>query len=186
MKIKLTTPMERIEPMKAVISIDPPPSLASESVEMNENIRLTMQTVDDVAIMAEIESLNPKDAKNFKHYCLVFKPLVLPKGCQKWYAEATAEAKICWLYLRWKAQSNLMFLSGYVDMRPLTDDEFDRCVHKVICDETITDVREIPATLLGFPLNSRMVQQVQHALTHSPKLAELFPERLKFFVEAGE
>jgi hypothetical protein len=164
------------------ISIDPSPQ--SEAVAVNETVQ-DMSQLDTVAISAEINALGPKDAKNFKHFCAGFKPIVLPKGAQKAFAEFSTEMKIVWLFLRWKAMSNLMFLSGHVDLRELTDDELDRCIHFVVStDAVITDVREIPVSLLGFELNSTMRAQVEYVLANSPRLFHLFPDRLQHFTEA--
>lgn len=149
--------------------------LESQQSQMANNI-------DNDRVKQQIEALSEKDGQIFKRYCATFNPAVLPQGIRKWYSEIDATTKIVWLFLRFEAMRNQMFLgSGRVPLRRLNQDELQRAVHAVVSDDTILDVHQIQ--VLGFPLNENMVRQVQDALTQSPRLRELFPEVIARFDE---
>jgi hypothetical protein len=149
--------------------------LESQQSQMANNI-------DNDWVRAKIDALSEQDGRSFKHYCAKFNPFALPKGIQKWYSEIDATTKIVWLFLRFEAMRNQMFLgSGHVPLRRLTQDELYRAIHAVVSDDSIMDVHQIQ--VLGFPLNENMVRQVQDALTQSPRLRELFPEVITRFDE---
>ncbi len=175
---------DAVQTPKAKISIDPSP-LSTESVAVNASMLEFSALMDTAVLTAEIAALDAETARRFRRFVLEFKPeRLLPKGSAKAYHEFSDEMRVCWLWMRFKCQSSLMFLAGHVDLRELTDEELDKCIRFVIsCTPPITDVLEIPVSLLGFELNSTMRVQVEWVLANSPKLFRLFPERLKWWVE---
>jgi hypothetical protein len=178
MKINPNAPIERIVPSKAEVSVDSktpvePPEAATDSQHI-------VNSIDKDWVREKIEALSENDGRKFKRYCATFNPSVLPKGVQEWYATVDATRKICWLYLRFEAMRNPLFLSGHIPVRILNDDELQRCVHAVVSDASIVHVHQIQ--VLGFPLNKSMVRQVQDAL-QSSKLREYFPEVIARFDE---
>jgi hypothetical protein len=165
---------EAFQTPKAKVSIDPAP-LSTETVAVNENMQ-DLSQLDIVAISAEINGLDAQKAKLFKKFCLGFKPIVLPKGAQKAYAEFTDEQKIVWLYLRWKCLSDLMVLSGHMDLRLLTQSEMERCIDALVSDPTIDNLQFIPSTVIGCHLNAGMIAQLKDVLARDEQFRKLFPD----------
>jgi hypothetical protein len=175
-------PIERIVPLKAEVAVDsstaektPDVTATAESVsDVLPNSQHILNSIDNTWVQKKIEALSDQDGRMFKRYCATFDAKVLPKGAQAWYSAVDPTRKICWLFLRFEAMRNPLFLSGHVPVRSLNGDELERAVHAVVSDDLITDVRQIQ--VLGFPLNEHMVRQVHEALTNSSKLQEYFPE----------
>jgi hypothetical protein len=163
--------------VKSKISIDPAPSSSlMDSVAVNETVQ-DLSQLDTVAILAEVKALEgtPQE-KRFKVFVRGFKPSALPKGAQKAFSEFTDEQKIVWLFLRWRALSDLMFLATNVELRLLTQAELERCIGALVADPTIEDVRYIPSSVIGCQLNTGMVAQLKDVLARDEQFRKLFPD----------
>src|SRR5271168_1525026 len=144
MKIKLTAPIERIEPLKAEISIDPTPTMADSSVEVNSSIQETMNLIDTVAVLARVEALSESNGKKFVRYCAKFDAnKTLPKGAAAWFQSTDTDTKLVWLFLRWDAMRSHVSLAGFVPTRPLNDEELSLAIQAILNDPSITDVNQI-------------------------------------------
>jgi hypothetical protein len=187
--------VERIDPKKAEVVVDststiektpgepagePAPGALDSDVSRDtpayqNAVRMSNQ-IDTVSVQKEILALGPDEAKSFKKFCRIFNPNVLPRASKAFYESQSAESKVVWLFLRYRAMTSKMFLGGFMPTRMLNDEEVNRAIHAVISDPTISDVRDIP----GFDFTDAQAKQVLDALTKSPRLTELWPELERF------